>query len=239
VRSSILEMSETAMTEAESARATARAMSDIAHTSATTRDRMEQMREAMDGLVARASALLRRLRFFRLGPTGALRGTIVTTGGPQVSPQVPTGGPALFSGWRTGGAVPTGAPTVQPLAPTQSSSIPPATPPPWDAPATRPSAGAAPSPPASADVTPAGALSVDAEIAEAWPESRNRQTVPIPIVEGTLVDAVDAGYTPDSPDSIEALDNGQTMPLSAEDVGRKTAPPDLADREAPTAPNAE
>jgi methyl-accepting chemotaxis protein len=127
VRASIMEMSETAMTEVEAARATARAMSDIAHTSASTRDRMEQMREAMDGLVARASALLRRLRFFRLGATGALRGTIVTTGGPQVSPQaspqVPTGGPALFAGWRTGGVVPTGAPTVQPLAP--------AAPPPW------------------------------------------------------------------------------------------------------------
>jgi ABC-type transporter Mla subunit MlaD len=215
VRASILEMSETAMTEAESARATARAMSDIAHTSATTRDRMEQMREAMDGLVARASALLRRLRFFRLGATGTLRGTIVTTGGPQVSPQaspqVSTGGPALFSGWRTGGAVPTGAPTAQPLGSTRPSSIPPATPPPWDAPTTPPSPDAAP---------------VDAEIAETGPEARNRQTVPIPIVEGTLADAVDAGY---APDSMEAPDNGQTMPLNAEDLGRKTAPPDLAD----------
>ncbi len=240
VRASILEMSETAMTEAESARATARAMSDIAHISATTRDRMEQMREAMDGLVARASALLRRLRFFRLGATGALRGTIVTTGGPQVSPQaspqVSTGGPALFSGWRTGGAVPTGAPTAQPLAPAQPSSIPPATPPPWDAPTTPPSAGAASSLPASAASTPASALSVDAEIAEAGPESRNRQTVPIPIVEGTLADAVDAGY---APDSMEAPDNGQTMPLNAEELGRKTAPPDLANREAPPIPNAE
>jgi len=186
----------------------------------------------MDGLVARASALLRRLRFFRLGPTGALRGTIVTTGGPQVSPQaspqIPTGGPALFSGWRTGGAVPTGAPTVQPLGSTRPSSIPPATPPPWDAPTTPPSAGAA--------STPASALSVDAEIAEAEPESRNRQTVPIPIVEGTLADAVDAGY---APDSMEAPDNGQTMPLNAEELGRKTAPPDLVDREAPPIPNAE
>ncbi len=243
VRASILEMSETAMTEAESARATARAMSDIAHTSGSTRDRMEQMREAMDGLVARASALLRRLRFFRLGATGALRGTIVTTGGPQVSPQtspqVSTGGPALFSGWRTGGAVPTGAPTAQPLAPTQPtqpSSIPPATPPPWDAPTTPPSAGAASSLPASAASTPASALSVDAEIAEARPESRNRQTVPIPIVEGTLADAVDAGY---APDSMEAPDDRQTMPLNAEELGRKTAPPDLADREAPPVPNAE
>jgi hypothetical protein len=204
---------------------------------------MEQMREAMDGLVARASALLRRLRFFRLGATGALRGTIVTTGGPQVSPQaspqVSTGGPALFSGWRTGGAVPTGAPTAQPLAPTQPSSIPPATPPSWDAPdtpTTPPSAGAASSLPAIAESTPASALSVDAEIAEAGPESRNRQTVPIPIVEGTLADAVDAGY---APDSMEASDDRQTMPLSAEELRRKTAPPDLADREAPPVPNAE
>jgi hypothetical protein len=173
---------------------------------------LKQMREAMDGLVARASTLLRRLRFFRLGATGALRGTIVTTGGPQVSPQVPTGGPALFSGWRTGAAVPTGAPTVQPLTSTQPLSIPPDTP---------PFPGAAP---------------VDAEIAEAGPESRNRQTVPIPIVESTLADAIDAGY---APDSLEAADDGQTMPLRQEDLGRKTAPPDLADREAPPLPNAE
>jgi methyl-accepting chemotaxis protein len=230
VRASILEMSETAMTEAESARATARAMSDIAHTSGATRDRMEQMREAMDGLVTRASALLRRLRFFRLGATGALRGTIVTTGGPQVSPQAssqvppqvspqaPTGGPALFSGWRTGGAVPTGAPTVQPLTSTQPLSIPSDT------------------PPGDAQATSAGALPVDAEIAETGPESRNRQTVPIPIVESTLANAIDAGY---APASAEASNDRQTMPLRQEELGRKTAPLDLPDREAPPLPNAE
>jgi methyl-accepting chemotaxis protein len=221
VRASILEMSETAMTEAETARANARAMSDIAHTSATTRDRMEQMREAMDGLVSRADALLRRLRFFRLGATGALRGTIVTTGGPQVSPQaspqVPTGGPALFAGWRTGGTVPTGTPTVQPLAPTP------------------PSTGAAPFPSANAESTSNDTLAVDAVDGEVTSadEPRNRQTVPIPIVEGTLADAVDVGY---APDSVEAPDDRQTMPLSAEELRRKTAPPDLADLEAPPTP---
>jgi hypothetical protein len=38
---------------------------------------------------------------------------------------------------------------------------------------------------------------------------------------------------------MEALDNGQTMPLSTEELGQNTAPPDLADREAPPVPNAE
>jgi methyl-accepting chemotaxis protein len=242
VRASIMEMSETAMTEAEAARATARAMSDIAHTSASTRDRMEQMREAMDGLVARASALLRRLRYFRLGATGALRGTIVTTSGPQVtpqtsplpSPQIPTGGPALFSGWRTGGAVPNGAPTVQPLEPS--------TPPQWDAP-TIPSPddveaftasfgeNVTATSASSADTTPA----LDAEVTPAG-EPDARRTVPIPIVDATLANAVDDGY---APDSVEALDDRQTMPLSAEELRRKTAPPNLTDVEAPPKLNAE
>jgi hypothetical protein len=224
VRASILEMSETAMTEAETARANARAMSDIARTSATTRDRMDQMREAMDGLVGRADVLLRRLRFFRLGATGALRGSIVTTGGPQVSPQappgyVPSGGPALFSGWRTGGTVPVGAPTVAPLE-TPPSSVPPGVPldsSSWDASTAQLSAQVL------GDATPAR----DAEAVE--PEPRSKQTVPIPIVEGTLTDAVDTSYAPDVASVSEAVDVSQ----------RKTAPPDLSDLEAPPTPNGE
>jgi methyl-accepting chemotaxis protein len=230
VRASILEMSETAMLEAETARATARSMNDIAHTSAATRDRMEQMREGMDGLLARASSLLRRLRFFRLGATGALRGTIVTTGGPQTSPAapsgyVPSGGPALFAGWRTGGAVPTGAPTAQPLSTHASPNEPP-----WNPPA-----------PASGDTAPIAAAddaapAHDVEIAsEVEPQQRDRQTVPIPIVEGTLADAIDAQYRPDTAD--DSADPGATQALSPSQ--QDTTPLDLADLEAPPTPNAE
>jgi methyl-accepting chemotaxis protein len=230
VRASILEMSETAITEAETARANARAMSDIARTSATARDRMDQMREAMDGLVGRADVLLRRLRFFRLGATGALRGNIVTTGGPQVSPQVPpgyvpSGGPALFSGWRTGGSAPVAAPTVAPLEATPPSSIPPnisPNAPSWEAPTAQLSAHVL------GDTMPAR----DAEAVE--PEPRSKQTVPIPIVEGTLTDAVDASYAPDVAGVSEAG--------VSEDVDvsqRKTAPPDRSDLEAPPTRNGE
>ncbi len=240
VRASILEMSETAMTEAESARATARAMSDIAHTSGSTRDRMEQMREAMDGLVARASALLRRLRFFRLGryrratrnhrhdwwaagfSAGISPGTYRRTG-PLL--WLANGGSRSH---RRADRAAARAGTALEHSAGHSTSM--------GCAYNAPSAGDASSLPASAASTPASALSVDAEIAEAGPESRNRQTVPIPIVEGTLADAVDAGY---APDSMEAPDNGQTMPLNAEELRRKTAPPDLADQEAPPVPNAE
>jgi hypothetical protein len=216
VRASILEMSETAMLEAETARETARAMSDIAHTSATSRDRMEQMREAMDGLVGRASTLLRKLRVFRLGATGALRGTVVTTGGPQVAPQgasqkTPTGGPALFAGWRTGGAVPTGAPTVTPL---EAAPVPPAG-----------------LPGAEMDRGPAP-LARDAEIASAV--EGNRQTVPIPIVEATLADAVDARYTPDTA-AANDVDDAQATATSQQ----QTAPLETINTEAPPITNAE
>jgi methyl-accepting chemotaxis protein len=222
VRASILEMSETAMTEAETARATARSMSDIAHTSAATRDRMEQMREAMDGLVGRASALLRRLRFFRLGSTGVLRGNIVTTGGPQPqpSPTVPSGGPALFAGWRPGGVVPTGAPTAVPTSPPASG------PPPWDAPATWPVADKAPATSAPMAET---AMEVNGEIVGAVESAPGqRQTVPIPIVEGSL--ASDA-----TPVREESRDGGETPPEG--EPQRDTASSDLADPETPpTAP---
>jgi len=222
VRASILEMSETAMTEAETARATARSMSDIAHTSAATRDRMEQMREAMDGLVGRASALLRRLRFFRLGSTGVLRGNIVTTGGPQPqpSPTVPSGGPALFAGWRPGGVVPTGAPTAVPTSPPASG------PPPWDAPATWPAADGASA--ASAPVADA-VMEVNGEVANAVESAAGqRQTVPIPIIEGSL--ASDA-----TPVREESRDGGETPPEG--EPQRDTASADLADPETPpTAP---
>jgi methyl-accepting chemotaxis protein len=215
VRASILEMSETAMFEAETARETARAMSDIAHTSATSRDRMEQMREAMEGLVGRASTLLRKLRVFRLGATGALRGTVVTTGGPQVAPQIPTGGPALFAGWRTGGAVPTGAPTVAPL----------------EAPTLPPAGSPGSEPPASDMATADAPLARDAEIASEV--ERNRQTVPIPIVEAALADAVDARYTPDT-GATNDVDDAQATTSQ-----QQTAPLEAVDAEAPPITNAE
>jgi methyl-accepting chemotaxis protein len=218
VRASILEMSDTAMLEAETARATARAMSDIAHTSGATRDRMEQMREAMDGLVARASALLRRLRYFRLGATGVLRGTIVTTGGPRPSPQVPSSGPTHFSGWRTGGPVPTGAPTVTPLSPTPSSVPPNA--PSWDVSTTDAAAHHVADretlPPMSDVASASGeALAHDAQVAPA--DEGARQTVPIPIVEGTLADSGDALTTRQQEPASSAVAN-------LESIDRTTTP---------------
>jgi hypothetical protein len=78
---------------------------------------------------------------------------------------------------------------------------------------------------------------LDAEVTSvADPEPDARRTAPIPIVDATLVDAVDAGY---APDSVEASVDIQTIPLSAEELRRKTTPPDLTDLEAPSKLNAE
>jgi methyl-accepting chemotaxis protein len=234
IRASILEMSETAMVEAETARATARAMSDIARTSATTRDRMGQMREAMEGLVARANSLLRRLRFFRLGSTGVLRGNIVTTGGPQPSPYVPSGGPATFAGWRTGNPAPAGPPTAVPTTP--PTSVPPDAQLPWERVATPPPGGDAPS---SLDETSSAPVSADDATLEVGgeiePEPRNAQTIPIPVVEGSLAsDGADTSVSAESGAEGESQTAGEIQ--TEAERQRQEAPPDL---EAPPATEAE
>jgi methyl-accepting chemotaxis protein len=234
IRASILEMSETAMVEAETARATARAMSDIARTSATTRDRMGQMREAMEGLVARASSLLRRLRFFRLGSTGVLRGSIVTTGGPQPSPYVPSGGPATFAGWRTGNPAPAGPPTAVPT--TAPTNVPPDAQLPWERVATQPPGGDAPS---SLDETSSAPVSADDATlkvgGEIEPEPRNAQTIPIPVVEGSLAsDGADTSVSAESGAEGESQTAGEIQ--TEAERQRQEAPPNL---EAPPATEAE
>ncbi len=69
VASAIHTINAAATQHAQTARTISAAMTDIAAISGATRDRMDEMRAAMDDLVERANALLRKIRYFRLTGT--------------------------------------------------------------------------------------------------------------------------------------------------------------------------
>jgi len=98
VASAIHTINAAATQHAQTALTISTAMTDIAAISGSTRDRMEEMRAAMDDLVERANALLRKIRYFRLtGTTDGQLPLLQTAPGAVLDARpYATGAPAIY-----------------------------------------------------------------------------------------------------------------------------------------------